>query len=64
MRKVIKKTIEVIITIIACVAFVLMAGERPDGSVCIPWTFGWMAVFAVCAVILGKMGVFNRQTNI
>lgn len=64
MRKSVKKTIEVILTILACVSFVLMVAERPDGSVCLPWTLGWLAVFAICAKILERMGAFNKQTNI
>ena len=64
MRKSVKKTIEVILTILACVSFVLMVAERPDGSVCLSWTFGWLAVLAICAKILERMGAFNKQTNI
>ena len=64
MRKSVKKTIEVILAILACVSFVLMVAERPDGSVCLPWTLGWLAVLAICAKILERMGAFNKQTNI
>jgi hypothetical protein len=64
MKKTIKKIIEVILTIIACISFVLMFGERPDGSANLPWTFGWMAALAICAKILEKMGVFGKSETL
>ena len=63
MKKVIKKSIEVILTIIAGVSLVLMLGENADGSACLPWNLGWLAALAVSAFLLGKMGVFNRIEN-
>ena len=64
MKKSVKKIIEVILTIIACVSFILMLGERPDGSICLPWTFGWMAALAVSAIILDKMGAFKKEESL
>lgn len=61
MRKVIKKIIEVILTIIACVSFVLMCGERPDGSICLPWTLSWLAALVISAKCLDWMGVFKKE---
>ena len=60
MKKVVKKIIEVILTIIACVSFVLMCGERPDGSICLPWTLGWLAALVISAKCLDWMGVFKK----
>ena len=63
MKKTIKKIIEVILTIIAGLSFILMIAERPDGSMCLPWTLGWMAALAVSAILLDKMGVFKREES-
>ena len=61
MKKVVKKAVEVILTIIACVSFILMTAERPDGSCCIPWTLGWLSALVVSSLILDKMGVFKKE---
>ena len=60
MKKSIKKIVEVILAIIACLSFVLMCAERPDGSACPLWTIGCMAVFAISAIALDRMGVLDR----
>lgn len=64
MKKVIKKTIEVILIIIACLSFILMCAERPDGSICLTWSLGWLAALAVSATLLDRMGAFNREDRI
>lgn len=63
MKKAIKKIVEVILTIVACASFVLMFGETEDGSICLPWSLGCIAMLTISSYILGKMGVFNRETN-
>lgn len=60
MKKYIKKIVEVILTIIACVSFILMVAERPDGGICLPWNLGWLAALAVSAILLDKMGAFKK----
>lgn len=60
MKKTIKKIIEAILTIIACLSFILMCAERPDGSICLPWTLGWLASLVVSSLLLDKMGAFNK----
>lgn len=62
MKQAIKKIIEVILTIIACVSFILMFGERVDGSFSLAWNGGWMAALAISSWLLGKMGVFDRES--
>lgn len=63
MKKTIKKITEAILLVIACLSFVLMCGEKPDGSICLTWSLGWMAAFAVSAKILDKMGAFNEEES-
>ena len=60
MKKSVKKIVEVILTIIACVSFILMVAERPDGGICLPWNLGWLAALAVSAILLDKMGAFKK----
>ena len=62
--KAIKQIGKVILVIIACVAFVLMTAEQPDGAINFPWTFGWLAALLVCAGLLDKMGAFKDETTI
>ena len=61
MKKVVKKAVEVILTIIACVSFILMYAETPDGGICLPWNLGWMAAFAISAKLLERMGAFEKE---
>ena len=63
MKKVVKKIIEVILTIIACVSFVLMCGERPDGSIDLHWTLGWLAALVLSAKCLDWMGAFKKEES-
>lgn len=63
MKKAIKKIIEVILTIFACLSFVLMVGEKADGSACIPWTLGCLAVLIISGYILGRMGAFKNVSQ-
>ena len=63
MKKSVKKFIEVILTIIACVSFCLMCAEKPDGSICLPWSLGWLAALTISAIILDKMGAFNKEED-
>lgn len=55
MKKSIKTIIKVILTIVACLSFILMSAERQDGSACLPWSLGCMAAFAISAILLDKM---------
>ena len=64
MKKTIKKIIVAILTIIASLSIILMMAERPDGSISLTWSLAWMAVFAISAKILDKMGVFNEEESI
>ena len=54
-----KKVIEVFLTIIACLAFVLMTGETKNSSLQVLWTLGWGAVLAGCCRGLEKIGTFK-----
>ena len=64
MKKVVKKLVEVILTIITCVSFICMTAERPDGSCCISWTLGWLSALLVSSLLLDKMGVFKKEDKI
>ena len=59
--KTIKSIAEVILTIVAGVAFVLMFGGNPDGTLNLIWSFGWLAVLVGCGYILDKMGVIRKH---
>jgi len=61
MKRTIKKIIEAFLTGIACLSFILMCAERPDGSICLPWTLVWLAALVVSSVLLDRMGAFKRQ---
>jgi hypothetical protein len=54
-----KKLLEVILTIIAVIAFVLMTGETRNTSLQLLWTIGWGAVLAGCCKGLERLGKFN-----
>ena len=64
MKKVVKKAVEVILTFIACVSFILMYAETPDGGICLPWNLGWMAVLAISAKLLERMGAFDKEEEV
>lgn len=59
--KALKKIIMVILTIIACLSIILMCAERPDGSISLTWSLGWMAALMVSTKLLDRMGVFDRS---
>ena len=61
--KAIKKIVVAILTIIASLSIILMMAERPDGSISLTWSLTWMAVFAISAKTLDKMGVFNEEES-
>lgn len=61
--KAIKKIVVAILTIIASLSIILMMAERPDGSISLTWSLAWMAVFAISAKTLDKMGVFNEEES-
>ena len=61
MKKVVKKAVEVILTIIACVSFILMYAETPEGGICLPWNLGWMAALVVSSRLLDKMGALKKE---
>lgn len=63
MKKVVKKVVEVILTIIAVVSFILMTAERPDGSISLTWSLGWLSALVVSSIILDKMGVFKKEES-
>ena len=64
MKKLVKKAVEVILAIIACVSFILMTAQRPDGFCCLPWTLGWFSALVVSSLLLDKMGVFKKEDQI
>lgn len=64
MKKYIKSIAKVTLMVIACISFILMFGEREDGSICLWWNLGWMAVFAICAKILDKLGTFKKYDHV
>jgi len=59
--KALKKIIMMILTVIACLSIILMCAERPDGSISLTWSLGWMAALVVSTKLLDKMGVFDRS---
>lgn len=61
--KAIKKIIVAILTIIASLSIILMMAERPDGSVSLTWSLAWMAVFAISAKTLDRMGIFKEEES-
>lgn len=61
MKKSVRKIIVAILTIIMCLSLILMVAERPDGSISLTWSFGWMAALVISAKILDKMGVFGED---
>lgn len=63
MKKVIKKAVEVFLTIVACMSFILMCAEKPDGAICLPWTLGWLTALVVSAKTLQKMGAFKKEVT-
>ena len=63
MKKTIKKIIEAILTIIACLSLILMCAERPDGSISLPWSMGWLAALAVSSILLDRMGAFKKEED-
>lgn len=50
-----KKILSSALSLIAIAALFLGSAELPDGSMCVPWTFGCIGVFALCAIILCKL---------
>jgi hypothetical protein len=63
MKKAVKKISMAVLTITACVSFILMVAERPDGSVCLPWSLGWLASLVVSSILLGKLGAFKEESH-
>lgn len=59
--KALKKIIMMILTVIACLSIILMCAERPDGSISLTWSLGWMAALVVSTKLLDRMGVFDRS---
>jgi hypothetical protein len=57
--KALKKIIMMILTVIACLSIILMCAERPDGSISLTWSLGWMAALVVSTKLLDRMGVFD-----
>ncbi len=62
--KAIKKIAEVTLTIIAGVSLILACAEQSDGTISMTWSLGWMAVVAISAKILERMGTFDREETI
>ena len=61
MKKAIKTIGKVILTIIAGISLNLACAEKSDGGICLPWTLGWMAAFAISAKLLERMGAFEKE---
>ena len=64
MKKVVKKSVEVLLIIIASVSFILMNAQRPDGFCCLPWNLGWFSALVVSSLLLNKMGVFKKEDQV
>lgn len=60
MKKSTKKIIEVILELVTCSSMILMGAQNEDGGVCIPWTLCWLAVFAISAFALYRMGAIKE----
>jgi hypothetical protein len=54
-----KKLLEVILTIIAVIAFVLMTGECGKAGLQVLWTLGWAGILVGCCKGLERLGKFN-----
>jgi hypothetical protein len=54
-----KKLLEVILTIIAVIAFVLMTGECGKAGLQVLWTLGWAGILVGCCYGLERLGKFN-----
>ena len=63
MKKTIRQIAKVTLSLIACLSFILMCGETPDGGIYLPWNLGWLASLAVCTKLLDKMGVFEAENQ-
>lgn len=61
--KAIKKIVEVTLTIIAGISLILACAETKDGTISMTWSLGWMAVLAICAKTLERMGTFDREES-
>ena len=59
--KAIKKLVEVILIIIACLSIILMCAETPDGGICLTWNLGWMAALAISTKLMDWMGAFEKE---
>lgn len=60
MKQIVIKIYKVTLMVIACLSFILMCAETPDGGIYLPWNLGWLASLAVCTKLLDKMGVFGN----
>ena len=61
MKKFIRTAIVVILTIVAILSLILMCAERPDGSISLTWSLGWLVALVASAKILDKMGCFKKE---
>jgi len=61
MKQIVIKIYKVTLMVIACLSFILMCAETPDGGICLPWNLGWMAALAVSSILLDKMGAFDKE---
>ena len=61
MKQIVIKIYKVTLMVIACLSFILMCAETPDGGIYLPWNLGWLASLAVCTKLLDKMGAFNNN---
>ena len=61
MKQIVIKIYKVTLMVIACLSFILMCAETPDGGICLPWTLGWMAALAISTKHLERMGAFDRS---
>ena len=59
MKKALKKIVLVVVTILACLSFVMMTAEAETATLQLLVTGGSMAIFYGCYKILDKMGVLN-----
>ena len=47
----------------ACVSLILALCETTDGTINLSWNLGWLAVTAISAKILDKMGAFKEEES-
>lgn len=60
MKKTFKTIAKVVLSIVAALAFVAMTGEAETAKMQLIWTLGGLAVLAVSARLLSRLGAFDE----